>query len=133
MHQNILKDHGEMLYLIAKHLIWSLLVQTYNELEAVRNMRMKFQSSVAEHILLSGMTDEPRSKNNWYWVHTGENISFNIPWQPTEPNNSDGVERCLQATLSNSIGFNDIECSGDFNYHYTFICQKIDFISPTCY
>lgn len=73
---------------------------------------------------VGGMTLEGKSLDKWYWVNSGNKVSYSLPFGPNEPNNDGGREFCLSIfrTPSNVFAFNDIGCSGsDLN---KFVCQQ---------
>jgi hypothetical protein len=107
--------------------------QSLREIEAVAAMQSKFSSWLPHGSYVSGMTDESKSKDSWYWVHSGEKIPFTIQWLAEEPNDVDGKEKCLSVYFGGSSAFNDFQCSHNYNVDYlSFICQKIESTGDTC-
>ncbi|VDI56495.1 Hypothetical predicted protein [Mytilus galloprovincialis] len=54
----------------------------------------------------------------WVWASTGKQLSY-TNWYPTEPNNQNGKENCLEIKSHRANGWNDIDCSHELN----FICE----------
>lgn len=54
----------------------------------------------------------------WVWASTGKQLSY-TNWYPNEPNSAHGNEDCLEIKNHQFNGWNDINCSYEFN----FICE----------
>ncbi|VDI69867.1 Hypothetical predicted protein [Mytilus galloprovincialis] len=54
----------------------------------------------------------------WVWASTGKQLSY-TNWYPNEPNSAGGNEDCLEIKDVNVNGWNDNNCSLEFN----FICE----------
>lgn len=73
-----------------------------------------------EFLHVGGMTVAGMSTDAWYWVTSGEKISYNIKWKPGEPNFLN-MEYCLSIGNSEYL-YNDIDC---YMNSKKFICQSI--------
>lgn len=63
------------------------------------------------------------SRDNWYWLKSGNRIDYPLSWGPGQPDNSGGHEFCLALLRDNSgnFSFNDMDCEAELH----FICEKI--------
>lgn len=80
---------------------------------------------------VGGITTVAKSKKDWFWVTTGEHIDYELPFSPGQPDNSLGVEFCLNIhrTQGNEPNyFNDCPCAASFTEvkfpAYSFMCQQ---------
>ncbi|XP_063404339.1 perlucin-like [Mytilus trossulus] len=73
-------------------------------------------TGTVRHYWLDG-TDEVL-EGVWVWASTGKQLSY-TNWYPTEPNNQNGKENCLEIKSHRANGWNDIDCSHELN----FICE----------
>lgn len=70
---------------------------------------------------IDGMTSNPGSSSDWYWTNLGVKIPYHLPWNPTQPDNADGIEACLTIQKFNGkYALNDYFCSTNATH---FICQ----------
>lgn len=97
--------------------------ETSKQMIAVSEMCTKNSEKIttgAAHVGATTLTGG--SKTDWYWVTTGEKISYSIKWLPFEPNNVGGAEQCLLIGGEEFL-YNDINCNGPNEYQ--FICEKV--------
>lgn len=67
-----------------------------------------------------GMSD----RLDYYWMTTGEQITYSIEYLHEQPDNSNGKEKCLSIAMSpNKFQFNDVDCWEHFIWH--FVCQQV--------
>lgn len=78
---------------------------------------------------IGGLTTVGGTKDDWYWIHSGEKIQFPLAWPPGEPNFANS-QKCL--ALHKTTGrfmYNDIDCYG--RHQEKFVCQaKVSKIQP---
>lgn len=61
------------------------------------------------------------TEGQWVWTSSGTTFDF-LDWNQGEPNDSGGIEDCLQLTkvIGRKTNWNDNSCEKSFN----FICEK---------
>lgn len=97
--------------------------ETSSQMLAVREMCNNNASKLTKWLHVGGYTLIGGSPTDWYWVTTGERVAYAMKWNPSEPNNMNGVEQCL--SLENYMygyNYNDIDCYGHSDQ---FICEKV--------
>lgn len=63
------------------------------------------------------------SLTEWFWFESGQKLSYQLAWNPKEPNNSQGRENCASLkAINGKFGFNDVFC---YNEYKSFICQDV--------
>lgn len=75
---------------------------------------------------IGGMSLNPLSRTEWYWVNSGNRLDYLMNFLPGEPNNDGGEEHCLaigRSSPDSAFGFNDFKCYG-IN---AFVCQDIKY------
>lgn len=87
----------------------------------------KLESLVAHlpvntYLYIGAMTSHPRP-NIWKWMNSGQPMTYQIKWWPTEPTNT--LELCLmmERANGNQLQAHDIDCLHYFQQAMT-ICQK---------
>lgn len=100
---------------------------SFDSLEEFQTMKKLCSNTTSTNftvfIHVGGATLNGGSLTDWYWITTGEKISYKMPWLKGEPNNHKKNEFCLSVGL-NEFYFNDIDCM--FYDKLMFMCQKID-------
>lgn len=77
---------------------------------------------------IGGISLVAKSTTSWFWVNSGNRISYPMAWMPDQPDFGHGnplvIEYCLSIgkMAGNVFGFNDINCFG-YN-EFKFICQR---------
>lgn len=73
---------------------------------------------------IGALTTVSKSTTDWYWVETGNNVSFKLNFLPNEP--SGGIEYCLgvRQPSAGQIGFNDTPC---FSLQAAVLCQTLNY------
>ena len=64
---------------------------------------------------------------NWYWLQSGQDISFALDWFPGEPNNGSGEEFCMAiGNIGGVTGIFDLDCYGTGQWtRQPFVCQRL--------
>lgn len=74
---------------------------------------------------IGALTTVEKSRTEWFWVNSGNKISFPISFSSGEPNSEDNNEMCL--TMDKRSGlfqYNDITCDGGMTAK--FVCQDYE-------
>lgn len=80
-------------------------------------------------VYIGAITRKPGSKNDWFWINSGNKIDYDLFWCENQPDGMSkphwGNEQCLSITIDKKVkklGFNDVFC----NRYETakFVCQK---------
>lgn len=86
-------------------------------------------SEINEHFYVGGVTASMQGSNAWYWLNSGNKISYNLPWNAGQPDQEAkeglGKQKCLALSLhEGKLGFNDVFCipSGTGSRD-KFVCQ----------
>jgi hypothetical protein len=74
---------------------------------------------------VGAITLQSRSRDQWYWVDSGNRITYLIKWEPGFPNSA--AEYCLSVKKkpTNEFVYDDIPCFGSFEVK--FIYQSVDY------
>lgn len=104
---------------------------------------LNLQSKLEESFLLSLVKQSPyleeysywsiggirlkSSRNAWAWIPSNKKIDYDIEWAHGEPNNFNGLEKCLGLKVHpQRTGVNDMRCDDDDFGQYGYFCQIVD-------
>lgn len=98
-------------------------LETYDEFSEVKYALPDKRNSYSftDYIHIGGATSLAKTKSEWYWVTSGNKVSYTMPFSDGEPNNAGSIEYCLALGPPSKYYFDDIYC---YNYDANFICQK---------
>jgi hypothetical protein len=104
---------------------------TLNEYNEVRSMKASHSSLFTAWTHVGGMASRFNSFD-WFWVHSGEKISYTIPWNAGEPNGGHVKHGCMcVGPTADSLGLNDLPCHKEYD-DFSFICEKIEAFVDEC-
>lgn len=84
------------------------------------NGKLDIFDGLGKYTYVGGMALNPGSTSGWRWVSSGKSINYPLKFHPGQPDNTGGIEFCLNLTFHMSeLLFNDAPCSRE----YQFICQ----------
>lgn len=99
--------------------------ETSNEMDRVSEMCVSHKDKLTQYVHVGGMAIYEGSTSDWYWVNSGQIISYiSSRWHPGEPNGQNYrqyAQFCLSLGQQN-YRFVDIDCHT--HYDSKFICQK---------
>lgn len=89
------------------------------------------KNNLCEHdIHIGGLTTVGKSRTDWYWVDSGNKVTYDLKFGANEPNNAHGNEMCLALIVnSENVVFNDVPCYGETSFK--FICQSKSSVQRT--
>lgn len=97
--------------------------KTADEFAAFNALAREHVGDLTLRVHVGGVTLTPRSRTDWYWVDTNEQISFELSWSSfNQPDNHNGSQSCLSLYTPN-FTFDDIDCY--HNHEEKFICQTV--------
>ncbi|CAO1396958.1 unnamed protein product [Diamesa serratosioi] len=100
------------------------LVELQTEYEANNFLKMCADQKLEYWYHIGGSAEGSSDRLDYYWMTTGEKVSYNLKYHPGEPNNAGGKERCLSvAKQPNKYEFNDTDCWQHFIW--SFACQHV--------
>lgn len=74
--------------------------------------------------LVGGKTFNKGSKEDWFWMETGEKIEYTLKFASGEPDNVNNNEECLSLLKENGkYFFNDINCVSSVHFY---ICEALE-------
>lgn len=81
-------------------------------------------ASIPQWLYIGAITKEARSKNHWYWVSSGNHITFPLNWAANQPNNHPpSKEYCMTFEKQGNNNFLIHDCPCNVNL-CKFICQQ---------
>lgn len=101
-------------------------LETENEANEFLNICKSKANLFQTGAFIGAISLEGASRSQWYWLNSGNRITYPIPFGPGKPNNVEGRAFCLELwkySASNFL-FVDAFCSG---YESQFICQETSY------
>ena len=100
------------------------LVELHSEQEVNQFLTMCSDNSLDYFLHVGGSAEGMTDRLDFYWMTTGERISYSLKYHPAGKNNAGGKERCLSvAKQPNKYTFNDVDCWQHFIW--SFVCQQV--------
>lgn len=104
------------------------LVELPTKYEADKFLTMLTTAATEAWYHIGGSDEGMRNRFDFYWMTTGEKVSYPLDYLPGEPNNAHGKEKCLSVGKhSIMFKFNDVDCWE--HYIFSFVCQHLKDIS----
>lgn len=99
-------------------------MESKEEFNAITELLKIHQNVLDSNVFVDGTSPYSKSPTEWFYTRTGEKIP-DIPWKEGEPNDRNGVERCLSFFPKGVYMPNDVPC----NYpDASFLCEKVEFL-----
>lgn len=78
------------------------------------------------HLYVGAYSKVPGVKSGWIWYRTGASDAIAWPWHNYQPDNSGGVEYCMDYYYINGCcwGMNDIPCNYG-GFQTATICESV--------
>lgn len=103
-----------------------LSLDTEDEYDHFMRLCLKKSSFFDGASLIGAVTNSRLGADGWFWLNSGERISYALDWAKDEPNFSGNVEFCLSMKMYGSVfKFNDVSCNRQ--HELQFICQQSQF------
>jgi hypothetical protein len=102
-------------------------LEEYNNVVPMLTRLLK-STKLTDWIFINGMTLVAKSRNDWYWVNSGQKISYVMPWwNDLQPDFYLDRQWCLALGPSNEglFKFDDNNCS---EIPQKFLCQKLEIL-----
>lgn len=99
-------------------------LETYGEMQTVMNLYRGMTSMNGVWTHVAGMTKTSRSTTDWYWVKSGNIVTYVMTFVQGEPGFHSPNQWCLAI---GQYGYADIDCYG--RHEEKFLCQKVKFIT----